>query len=311
MKKEMMGLIVKRDDGSEIVNYDNPSFPSYIYDGWVAPKVTWERVPHFHEDIEMIAVKEGRLAYSVNGKTLILEKGDTLFVNSNRIHYIICLDNKLARYVVFVANPGIISTSTEVQINAVFPVTQTRDISYLRFHGFNEHAADIHRLMLELPDIRHDAFQVTRHFLDIWDIILRQSTSYGLINPVEEAADVHCQSFKAMMYYISQNYAEKITLDDIADGGNISKSLCNKLFNLYVGESPVSYVMHYRSRKAAEMLRSTDDTLSSIADRTGFCGTSYMAETFRKYIGMSPTQYRRTWKEPGETERVYTEACGD
>ena len=59
MNREAMGLIVKRDDGSEIVNYDNPAFPSYIYDGWGKPRVTWEKVPHFHEDIELIAVKEG------------------------------------------------------------------------------------------------------------------------------------------------------------------------------------------------------------------------------------------------------------
>ena len=52
MKRELMGLIVKREDGSEQVNYDDDSFPSYIYDGWIKPNVTWEKVPHFHEDIE-------------------------------------------------------------------------------------------------------------------------------------------------------------------------------------------------------------------------------------------------------------------
>ena len=30
MKKERMGLIVKREDGSEIINYDDESFPTYI-----------------------------------------------------------------------------------------------------------------------------------------------------------------------------------------------------------------------------------------------------------------------------------------
>ena len=32
-----MGLIVKRDDGSEEVNYDDAAFPSYIDDGWIKP----------------------------------------------------------------------------------------------------------------------------------------------------------------------------------------------------------------------------------------------------------------------------------
>ena len=62
MNRDIMGLIVKREDGSEIVNYDDPQFPSYIFEGWVKPNVTWERVPHFHEDIEMCTVTQGKMA---------------------------------------------------------------------------------------------------------------------------------------------------------------------------------------------------------------------------------------------------------
>ena len=65
MKREQMGLIVKREDGSEIVNYDDENFPSYIYDGWVRPHVTWEKVPHFHEDLEFIHILEGEMEYAV------------------------------------------------------------------------------------------------------------------------------------------------------------------------------------------------------------------------------------------------------
>ena len=68
MKRELMGLIVKRDDGSEQINYDDETFPSYIYDGWIKPNCSWEKVPHFHEDVELVTVKSGKMAYSVNGK---------------------------------------------------------------------------------------------------------------------------------------------------------------------------------------------------------------------------------------------------
>ena len=74
MKPEAMGLIIKREDGSEVVKYDDPNFPSYIYDGWIMPKATWEGVPHFHEDIEIMTIKEGQLSYFVNGKNIVLKK---------------------------------------------------------------------------------------------------------------------------------------------------------------------------------------------------------------------------------------------
>ena len=114
MKREMMGLIVKRDDGSEIVNYDDPNFPSYIYDGWIVPKATWEGVPHYHEDIEIMTVKEGDVMYVVNGREVLLHEGDTIVVNSNQIHYNMTVNGGTAKYVICVLHPGILSNSATI-----------------------------------------------------------------------------------------------------------------------------------------------------------------------------------------------------
>ena len=298
MKREVMGLIVKRDDGSEIVNYDNPAFPSYIYDGWVAPKVTWERVPHYHEDIEIVSVKEGTMAYSVNGKTLLLNAGDTIVVNSNQIHYSMSIDDKVAKYVIFIAHPSILASSVAVEMQAIRPITENPDLPYLRFRYINEYTKDIYDLMMGMPDIRNDAFEVTKQFYHIWDIIRRQSATLGA-GSEDTISDPKMKSFKSMMYFISNSYRDNVTLDDIAASGNISKSLCNNLFHQYVGESPISYLMHLRARKVAEYLRSGSHTLREIAELTGFNGVSYMSETFKKFFGSSPRDYKKQWADPG------------
>jgi transcriptional regulator GlxA family with amidase domain len=156
-------------------------------------------------------------------------------------------------------------------------------------------------LMLKLPAIRHDPFQITKTFFEIWEILLQQSRTYGIIE-TEVLSDTHQHAFKQMMYYIQQNYKEPITLDKIAESGNISKSLCNKLFNQYVGESPVNYILHLRCRKVAEYLRSSQGSLAEIAELTGFNGVSYMSETFKKTFGQSPREYRKTWTlQTGQT----------
>ena len=296
MKREWMGLIVKREDGSEQVNYDDDSFPSYIYDGWVKPNVTWEKVPHFHEDIEMVTVKTGKMAYSVNGNLIKLYEGDTIFVNSNQIHYSLSLDNEGATYVIFIANPNILNSSVAVEMQALQPILNNPKLSYLRFRNINENTIDIRNIMLTLPDIRRDPFQVTKKFFDIWEIILNQSKTYGMLDE-DAQLDIHTRSFKAMMYYIQQNYREAITLDDIAMSGNISKSLCNKVFHKYVGDSPVNYLLNYRIRKVAELLRTTSLSLSEIAALTGFNGTSYMSEMFKKSFKSSPRDFRKNWEE--------------
>ncbi|MBR6210865.1 MAG: helix-turn-helix transcriptional regulator [Clostridiales bacterium] len=294
MKKEMMGLIVKRDDGSEIVNYDDPNFPSYIYDGWIVPKATWEGVPHFHEDIEIMTVKEGKVMYVVNGRNVLLNEGDTIVVNSNQIHYSLTVDGAMAKYVIAVLHPGILSNSVAVDMQAVKPITENSELSYLRFRYINEHTEDIRNLVLALPDMRHDAFAVTKQFYQIWDIVRKQAESLGAREEV--VSDPRMQSFKAMMHYIANNYSSQITLADIAASGNISKSLCNTLFHQYVGESPIGYLMHLRCRKVAELLRASRMPMSEIAAQTGFGGVSYMSETFRKFFDRSPREYRKQWE---------------
>ena len=295
MKKEVMGLIVKRDDGSEIINYDDPNFPSYIYDGWIAPKVTWEGVPHYHEDIEIMTIKEGKVAYLVNGRELLLNAGDTIVVNSNQIHYNLCV-GEVAKYVIAIINPRILANSVAVEMQAIKPITDNPDIPYLRFRYINEYTEQIRDLIYDLPKVRHDPFAITMQFYQIWDIIRKQAEYLGATKE-DAASDPRMQSFKTMMHFISNNYQEPITLGDIAASGNVSKSLCNTLFHQYVGESPINYLMHFRSRKVAELLRSGNLSMSEIAARTGFGGVSYMSETFRKFFERSPREYRKQWQQ--------------
>ena len=160
MKKEVLGLIVKRDDGSEEVNYDDANFPSYIYDGWIKPNVTWERVPHFHEDVEFITVKTGKLAYCVNGKVINLYAGDTIFVNANQIHYSMSVDNETATYVIFVVNPSILNSSVAVEMKAVLPIISNPNLPYLRFRNINENTKEIYQIITSLPDCRRDPFRI-------------------------------------------------------------------------------------------------------------------------------------------------------
>ena len=294
MKLEQMGLIVKRDDGSEIVNYDDPNFPSYIYDGWIAPKVTWEGVPHFHEDIEIMTIKEGQVAYFVNGKELLLRKGDTIVVNSNQIHYNTTVNGEVAKYVICVLHPSILTNSVAVEMQAIRPIIDNQDLPYLRFRYINERTDSIRDLVLGLPDIRHDPFAVTKQFYQIWDIIRKQAETLGATEDV--VSDPRMQSFKSMMHFIANNYNKQITLGDIAASGNISKSLCNTLFHQYVGESPINYLMHLRCRKVAEFLRAGKIPMTEIAALTGFGGVSYMSETFRKFFEKSPREYRKDWE---------------
>ena len=56
----------------------------------------------------------------------------------------------------------------------------------------------------------------------------------------------------------------------------------------------MKYLVDFRLRKVAEYLLTTTLSLSEIAQKSGFNGTSYMAEMFKRTFGVSPTVYRKT-----------------
>ena len=92
--------------------------------------------------------------------------------------------------------------------------------------------------------------------------------------------------------YISINYREKITIADISRALYVSSTHLSQIFKNAVGISLVQYLINYRIEQAKKILEKTDLMIYSVADMVGFSDFRHFSKTFRKYVGMSPTQYR-------------------
>ena len=93
---------------------------------------------------------------------------------------------------------------------------------------------------------------------------------------------------------LSRKYlaGEKITLDDIAARGRVSRTMCNNLFKKFAGNSPFEELTKVRLRKVSEYLTDSSFSMSDIATMTGFSSANYMTELFKREYGMSPREYR-------------------
>jgi AraC-like DNA-binding protein len=69
-------------------------------------------------------------------------------------------------------------------------------------------------------------------------------------------------------------------------------------FATRVGERMHVYISKHRVRRACELLVETDSSIEEIAARSGFAGAPQLRRTFRKHIGVSPTEYRRIFVQP-------------
>lgn len=105
-----------------------------------------------------------------------------------------------------------------------------------------------------------------------------------------------------MMQYIHQNFRQNLTLEDIAGQAMVSKSTALNLFRRYLHDTPVHYLVKYRLQEAAKLLATTEKKITVISGETGF-EIWIILQTFKKYYGRTPTEYRRKNKWIRMTEK--------
>lgn len=98
---------------------------------------------------------------------------------------------------------------------------------------------------------------------------------------------------KHALAYLHQNFANALTLQEIANAVGISKSYLSEIFRQELGFSAWDCLTRLRIQKAKELLHATDESITSIAAQTGFEDSAYFSRVFRKYMGMSPQKYRQ------------------
>ncbi len=100
--------------------------------------------------------------------------------------------------------------------------------------------------------------------------------------------------------YIRDNFRNKITVKSIAKGVNLSESHLFSVFKKEIGISPITYLNNYRLSVAADELIKTDKTVVEIADIVGIGDSVYFNKMFRKAYQMSPSKYRKLYKNGRE-----------
>ena len=94
--------------------------------------------------------------------------------------------------------------------------------------------------------------------------------------------------------YVHNNYHKDISLDFISRYTNMSKSNFCLVFHNAIGETFVHYLNHVRISQAHRLICETKLPIKEIAEKTGFSSTSYMISLFRKVLGKTPGELRKS-----------------
>lgn len=281
----------------EQISHTSTEFPITCYHDELASLPDRAGPLHWHTGFEIATAAKGVLDYQVGQQHIVLQPGDSIFVNVNVLHGIRQLSGDLPDPMPNIVFSGLLiapetSTLYKKYIQTVALCDFLPFIVFRNGDDFTEEVrsliSDIYRLM----NIQTPCYElaVQRNISRIFEFINLNSAQL----PRAEVSRIQINSqvrLQKMLMFIYQHYAETITLEDIAKAADISRSEAGRCFKTYMGCSPVEALIRYRLQTAHRMLDEKVHTLQQVSDACGFNSVNYFSRQFRKKYGYSPSQY--------------------
>ena len=124
-----------------------------------------------------------------------------------------------------------------------------------------------------------------------WDMIEGYTKKMRLI----KLSGIRSKPIIHAVDYVSARLHDRVTLEDAADHLKISPPHLSRLFKAETGMTFSEYVNKLKIEEASSLLLYTEYTDLEISSLLGFSSQSYFIKVFRKFIGMTPKEYKKKY----------------
>ncbi|MEG0258393.1 MAG: AraC family transcriptional regulator [Lysinibacillus sp.] len=132
--------------------------------------------------------------------------------------------------------------------------------------------------------------QIKAHLL--YDILIQFLIEHELFI-LEEAPKIKDEIINEVLNFISENYKDKISLQQLAQEHHLTSPQLTRRFTKQIGINPIEYLSMTRLRLVRTLLLETADNLETIAEKCGFQNGFYLSRKFKKVMGISPSEFRK------------------
>lgn len=277
----------------EQTKHGHSLFPCAIYNVEAEKNNSEKIYYHWHKEIELLYVRKGQATLSINQQIYPVTAGDFAFIPSNTVHMASGEIDTEFHFTAIVFHPNLIHSfgNDSVQEKYVTPVCEWQfDCPYIiRNHPFYQNlVTDLVQHYQEKEAGYELYFKI--HLLELCLSLYHHTEPFR--NLKKETGNYRIALIKEMMLYLQEHYAETVALSEAADHFHVSKGHFCRFFKEMTNTTPMNYLNYYRINKSARLLRDTALEISVIAGQTGFNNISYYNRTFRKYMHMTPGEYR-------------------
>ncbi len=256
--------------------------------------------PHWHEEMEIIYIKNGTLHLTINNQSYVGKKGDIFLINTEDLHEMHTEENDIFYYAfLFSLSQFSVDNNDFVENTYITPIMNK---SLLFEHKLScqssigtsleplfEQLVEMNRLESTAYQLGTKALLLQVIYLIIQDDLVKKSWTHS-----EKSEKIQLQ--KNIVHYIRTNCTQRISLTDISFEFNMTPKYFCKYFKLTFNKTFIEYLNYIRIETAMDLLITTDLSVTEIAISCGFDNFSYFIRRFKALTGSTPSKYRKSGK---------------
>lgn len=250
---------------------------------------------HAHKSHELYFLVSGQRRYFVGHSIYDVEPGNLVLIPKGMLHRTTAPGR--AGYERYVIN------FFENYLQDFVALVGRASFDQLLYSGCVTLPADISRRVRQaLAQLTQEIESHAPHFkaasIQLLQEILLSALRHG--KPAAPCTGETADKIQHVARYISEHFSEPITLQSAAALAGMEETYFSKRFKLLTGFGFHEYLSQTRLLAAERMLDETKLSMVAIAERCGFSGSNYFGDSFRRWKGQSPSQYRKTLRAGAE-----------
>ncbi|MEM6768794.1 MAG: AraC family transcriptional regulator [Bacteroidota bacterium] len=246
---------------------------------------------HYHPEIEITLITQGNGTRMIGDSIESYQNGDLVLVGENLPHHWISREfnkEKLQTAVVIQFQAGLFEGIAEFDSIHQFLLG-----SKLGFQ-FPSPSTELQERITKLIDLPQ-TLQISSLIEILYELAqyesartLSNTTKFNILNSGKEQKQIN-----DVIRHIISNQHQKLTVNQMADFSCMIPQAFCRWFRKHTGLSFITYLNKSRIEAACQILLVSDRSVKTIAYEVGFESISHFNRTFKKYIGISPLEYRK------------------
>lgn len=248
-----------------------------------------------HNFWEMCYVERGTATLTIEGESISLRVGDVAFVPPEKKHFyrtdniaecrvfVVCFetfsyDIKTLGGMSFALDAGLKDCVEKImdEYTHTFYMNEEEHLAVLKKPNFGGQQIII--LLLEYLIIR---------------LLRRLSVEKNPDVIFLSKDDFYAKLTEIITDYLQTNVNAKLSLTDICNKVNYSRSFLCKIFKEQTGETLYSYFNRLKINESKKLLEETGMSVTAISKELGFTDVKYFGSLFKKMVGLTPSDYKK------------------